>query len=469
MTSDSTSVRRLLVLSPNWLGDAVMALPAIADVRRRFSNARLIVAARRSVADLFTMVPGVDQVVTLEWTGKLQQRRALRHDSAALEALDADAAILLPNAFSAAWLVKRAGIGERWGYAADFRRPLLSRAVSRPRHSMHQAEYYQHLVRQLGMDSGPLEPGCARPDDVIVGARMLLNSRNWKSSRPFIAIAPGAAYGTAKRWLPEHYATLVSNLVESGAQCVLVGSRGDIETTKWIQRLVPDKQRRDVLDLTGVTSPVAPGRADARSPRLSSRTTREPCTSPRRWEPGRPRSSGRRAKRDAPLPRRARRAEVLIHDVWCRPCMLRECPIDHRCMKGTVTRARGGVRALEAAVECRAMSRRLCFSIVTGRSSRSAATSNGSRARRCFRGPVTRCGCSSAPDIATVVDHQQCGDCAAASSTRHSSTRCIRRSTRAWLSVARGIDRYYYCPHIPKAHDRAISTGVRLPETGARA
>ena len=334
MTSDSTSVRRLLVLSPNWLGDAVMALPAIADVRRRFSNARLIVAARRSVADLFTMVPGVDQVVTLEWTGKLQQRRALRHDSAALEALGADAAILLPNAFSAAWLVKRAGIGERWGYAADFRRPLLSRAVSRPRHSMHQAEYYQHLVRQLGMDSGPLEPAVLVPDDVIVGARMLLNSRNWKSSRPFIVIAPGAAYGTAKRWLPAHYATLVSNLVESGAQCVLVGSRGDIETTNWIQRLVPDKQRRDVLDLTGVTSLsllvglIAIAKAfvsnDSGAMHLAA-AVGTPVTAifgpTREYE-------------TRPLPRAGARAEVLIHDVWCRPCMLRECPIDHRCMKG---------------------------------------------------------------------------------------------------------------------------------------
>ena len=71
---------------------------------------------------------------------------------------------------------------------------------------------------------------------------------------PLIAIAPGAAYGTAKRWLPEHYASLVSSLVHGGTQCVLVGSKADVETTNWIQRLVPDNERQDVLDLTGVTS-----------------------------------------------------------------------------------------------------------------------------------------------------------------------------------------------------------------------
>ena len=226
MTSDSASVRRVLVLSPNWLGDAVMALPAIADVRRRFRDARLIVAARRSVADLFTMAPDVDQVVALEWKGHVLGRSALRQDTAAIRALDADAAILLPNAFSAAWLVRRAGIRERWGYAADFRRLLLSRAIQRPRRSMHQAEYYQHLVRALGMESGPLEPTLLVPDDAMVGARTLLNSRNWSRSRPLVAMAPGAAYGTAKRWLPGHYANVASSLVRTGAQCVLVGSRG---------------------------------------------------------------------------------------------------------------------------------------------------------------------------------------------------------------------------------------------------
>jgi heptosyltransferase-2 len=197
---------------------------------------------------------------------------------------------------------------------------------------MHQGEYYQHLVRQLGMDSGPLEPALLVPDDVVVGARMLLNSRSWNRSRPLVAIAPGAAYGTAKRWLPEHYASLVSSLVRDGAQCVLVGSKG--ETTNWIQRLVPDNQRQDVLDLTGVTSlsllvgVISLARAfvsnDSGAMHLAA-AVGTPVTAifgpTREYE-------------TRPLARTGARAQVLIHDVWCRPCMLRECPIDHRCMKG---------------------------------------------------------------------------------------------------------------------------------------
>jgi heptosyltransferase-2 len=345
MTIDASQARRVLVLSPNWLGDAVMALPAIADVRRRFRDARLIVGARKSVADLFTMAPAVDEVVTLEWKGQVFRRRAWQHDVETIHALNVDVAVLFPNAFSAAWLVRRAGVRQRCGYARDFRRLLLSHTVARPRRSVHQAEYYQHLVRQLGMDSGPLEPTLIVPDDAIVGARTLLNSRDWDPSRPLIAIAPGAAYGTAKRWLPERYATLASNLVRDGAQCVLVGSRGDAETTDWVRRLVPIEHHRDVLDLTGITSlPLLAGvMAVARA--FVSNDSGAMHVAAAVGTPVTAVFGPTREHETRPLPREGGRVDVLIHPVWCRPCMLRECPIDHRCMKGlTAERALTSVR-----------------------------------------------------------------------------------------------------------------------------
>jgi heptosyltransferase II len=123
----------LLVVAPNWLGDAVMALPAIADIRRRFPEARLAIAARRAVADLFRLVPAVDELLTLEWSGRWWHRHALAADAARLHEIGADTAILLPNSFATAWLIRRAAIPARWGYASDLRTPLLSRAVARPR------------------------------------------------------------------------------------------------------------------------------------------------------------------------------------------------------------------------------------------------------------------------------------------------------------------------------------------------
>ncbi len=75
--------RRLLILAPNWLGDAVMALPAIADLRRAFPLASLVVAARASVAAVFDLATGIDEVVTLAWHGKRGSRSAFRADVAA--------------------------------------------------------------------------------------------------------------------------------------------------------------------------------------------------------------------------------------------------------------------------------------------------------------------------------------------------------------------------------------------------
>ena len=334
MAGDSRQVSCVLVVSPNWLGDAVMALPAIADVRRHFRGARLIVAARRSIADLFRMSPDVDSVVVLEWTGKLLARDALHRDVAVLRGEEADVAILLPNSFASAWLVKRAEVPQRWGYAADFRRPLLSRAVARPRRSVHQAAYYQHLAGELGMPAGPLEPAIATPPDAIVGARMLLHSRAWDESRPLVAVAPGAAYGTAKRWLPEHFAALMTSLVKMGAQCVLVGSAADAETTEWIKTRVPDEKRRHVLDLTGVTtlSLLAGVMAIARV--FVSNDSGAMHLASAVGVPVAAIFGPTREYETRPLPRAGARGDVLIHPVWCRPCMLRECPIDHRCMKG---------------------------------------------------------------------------------------------------------------------------------------
>jgi len=323
MTIDPAQARRILVLSPNWLGDAVMALPAIADVRRHFHGATLIVAARRSIANLFHMTPTVDQVVVLEGA-----------DVSTLKAQQADVAILLPNSFKSAWLVTRAGVPQRWGYAADFRRPLLSRAIARPRRSVHQAAYYQHLVRELGIESGPLEPAISVPGDALAAARTLLNSRAWIPSRPLVAIAPGAAYGTAKRWLPEHYASLLSRLVEIGAQCVLVGSRGDTETTEWIQRLIPDGTRKHVLDLTGVTTLESLVGVIATAKAFVSNDSGAMHVAAAVGAPVAAVFGPTREYETKPLPRAGGRVEVLIHPVWCRPCMLRECPIDHRCMKG---------------------------------------------------------------------------------------------------------------------------------------
>jgi heptosyltransferase II len=326
---------RLVVLSPNWLGDAVMALPAIADVRRRFPSAHLAVAARASVAPMFELASGVDAVITLRWKGGLLDRAGLAADAAALRAGAFDVALLLPNSLASAWLVRQAGVAERWGYATDARTSLLTRRVARPRGSRHQAAYYQHLTRDCGAAAGPLEPKLVAGTRDLDEARALLTARGWDGARPIVTLAPGAAYGHAKRWPPEHYAALVSTLVtRRGVACVLVGGAVDAAATAEVRDGADAAARPHIVDLAGVTSLRALAGVlslsricvsnDSGAMHLAAALgvrvvalfgpTREYETAPLGW-PAQP-------------------ATVLMHDVWCRPCMLRECPIDHRCMTG---------------------------------------------------------------------------------------------------------------------------------------
>jgi heptosyltransferase-2 len=329
------NVERLLVVSPNWLGDAVMALPAIGDLRRHFSGARLIVAARRSVAGLFMMSPVVDEVIVMEWSGRLWARRARRIDIRSLRSLDVDVSVVMPNSFASAWLVHRAGIPERWGYAADMRQRLLTRAMPRPTIRVHQAEYYRRLVNALGGENGPLEPDLVVSSHAVERAREMLRAAGWDEQRPFVVIAPGAAYGGAKRWPSEHFADVATRLVrEHGVQCVLIGSAADEATTRWVRTLVPEDARADIVDVAGSTTLDTLAGVLALASACVSNDSGAMHLAGAVGVPLAALFGPTRERETAPLSRRGRRVEVVINHVWCRPCMLRECPLDHRCMKG---------------------------------------------------------------------------------------------------------------------------------------
>ena len=327
--------RTVVVVSPNWLGDAVMALPAIADVRRAFPSARLVIAARRVVADLFRLVPGVDGMVTLQWKGSFWDRGTFVADVKALRTVRADLAILLPNSFATAWLATRARIRERWGYARDMRGMLLTRARPRPTESMHQGAYYQHLTRELGLPSGPLEPSLTISDDIQSAARSLLRKTGWDERKPLVVFAPGAAYGNAKRWMPEYVARVATDLVKKRqATCVLVGSAGDTPTTQEVLAMLDQEVGSNVMDLAGQTTleMLAGVLAVARGCVANDSGAMHMAAAI-----GTPLVAifgPTREYETAPLTRSGGRAQVLINPVSCRPCMLRECPIDHRCMTG---------------------------------------------------------------------------------------------------------------------------------------
>jgi heptosyltransferase-2 len=323
-------MQRLVILAPNWLGDAVMSLPAIADVRRGLPDARIAVAARGPVAPLFDLV-GVDEVLTLgsRWS---DEARILRDGQF-------EAALLLPNSIRSALVAARAAIPERCGYSTDLRRPLLTRAVPRPR-GVHQVAYYQQLVKQLGFDNGPDEPRIAVPSAARAAADALLTSHGRKSGA-LVAIAPGAAFGGAKRWPPEHFSSLVDALAGDGVQSTLVGARADRPSADTVvARLSAASRALPPIDLVGGTTLAELAGVLAECRTLVTNDSGAMHMAAAVGTPVTAVFGPTNERETRPL---GPRHTVITGDAWCRPCMLRECPLDHWCMRsveaGTVLTA----------------------------------------------------------------------------------------------------------------------------------
>ena len=344
-------MKRLVILAPNWLGDAVMALPAIADMRHAALDASITVAARAPVAPLFALVPDVDETIVLR---QAPLSVAAWHELGVdIAGKGFDTALLLPNSVHVALLARRAGIPNLWGYRTDWRGTLLTRAVP-PARGLHQVEYYQHLVHALGFTNGPGEPRVTITAEARETARARLTSSGWDRAVPLVAIAPGAAYGGAKRWPPAYFAELVEGLAADGVQCVMVGTAADAGTGDAVERSA--KASRSIINLVGRTDlatlagVLANCRAlvtnDSGAMHLAAAIgisviamfgpTNEQATAPRTTN-DEPRTTN-------PEPRTTNDPIVLTSPVWCRPCMLRECPLDHRCMRGI-----GVTTVLEAA------------------------------------------------------------------------------------------------------------------------
>jgi heptosyltransferase-2 len=331
-------MKRLVILSPNWLGDAVMALPAIADVRRAAPDAQIAVAARPAIAPLFRLVPDVNDTIVLSKPAAIHDVGRWRALGAELAGGEFDTALLFPNSMHAALVVSRAGIPERWGYRTGWRGSLLTRAIQRTS-GLHQVESYQQLVHALGFPNGPVEPRVHVPQDARDAAARLLMEDGWDGHTPLVALAPGAAYGGAKRWPPASFAELAAALAADGVRSVMVGSAADAATAEEVARSfegrvqartgAPERSalrnivgRTDLPSLAGImthcralvtndSGAMHLGAAAGVSVTAVFGPTDETATRP---------------LGDAHA--------VLTHPVWCRPCMLRECPIDHRCMRG---------------------------------------------------------------------------------------------------------------------------------------
>jgi heptosyltransferase-2 len=325
-----TTIARIVVRAPNWLGDAAMALPAMTAIRQHWPSAQLTVAAVPSVAALFREETDVrpDRVIDLP----AQTRTAV----AALEGEGFDLGVLFPNSFRSAWQLWRAGVPERWGLATSGRGLLLTRTSRRTARVgvTHQADYYRNLVTGLDIacDASRL-PRLAPSHPSVERAHALLAQHGVGDEEAIVGMAPGAAYGQAKQWMPDRMADVASRIVRHlRARVIVVGASHDRDAARaiesWLRAHAPDVAGR-VVNLTGRTSLGALVGVIARMDAFVSNDSGAMHVASALGTPVVAIFGPTDERATHPLgPHR-----VISVPVFCRPCQLRDCPIDHRCMK----------------------------------------------------------------------------------------------------------------------------------------
>jgi heptosyltransferase-2 len=343
-----------MIRATNWVGDAIIALPALRAVRARFPHANIAIVARPYVADIYRGQEICDELIAYDpkgahsgWNGRerlVQQLRAQKFD----------VALLLQNAFDAAWVAWRAGIPERIGYARDGRGLLLTKSIAVPKLCeipVHEQFYYLELLRRAGwIESLPGESfvGLKVPGEQRRRAEEMLVSAGIHRNIPRIAIGAGASYGSAKCWPPDRFADFVNRLrVHADADVILFGTAAEQQVSDAIAAEIKGASinlvgKTAIADLPALLAGCQLFVGNDSGAMHVAAAVGLPVVAI--FGPTDPLGT-------APL---TPRCKVVQEKTYCSPCFLRRCPIDHRCMTNVAPEAveaaaRGWLRLAEVA------------------------------------------------------------------------------------------------------------------------
>lgn len=326
-----TDIKRVVVRAPNWVGDAVIAIPALRELRRVLPEAHIALVSRSGAADIFIDADLVDEVLIYDRLGLASTWNQVREWRGG----NFDLALLFQNAFEAAAIAFLSGIPVRIGYDTDRRGVLLTHSLPSPawKDQRHESFYYLNLVAELArIFSAQARSEITEPrfdlyvsEDRKQNAVRFLNEQGARPGFPLTVLCPGSINSRAKRWPAERYAELADRLAASGANVALIGSLGELE----VSNQVCEYAHHQPIVLTGkttvgeataiisiadvlITNDTGPAHIGAalHTPTLVIFGPTNPLTT-------------------YPL---AANAEIIRRAPDCAPCMLRDCPIDHRCM-----------------------------------------------------------------------------------------------------------------------------------------
>ncbi len=314
---------KIIVRMPNWIGDAVMALPVLEDIKAWNKHAEVFILGHLSICELVKESPFVDGVIAFS-----KKEKNVPKIIADLKHHKFDIGLLTTNSFSSAWWFWKAKIPVRIGYSMHFRRLLLTHPACRPKNSeqVHEVEMYKALLNPItGQSSSLTRPTLYVSAQEKKQAWATLEAYGVSDTHRIIGINPGAAFGPAKCWPKERFIALTHRLIEDMRCRVLYF--GDQDTKTLVDDIVRHFPPR-VVNLAGkttlrqfialvdtssafVTNDSGPMHIAAalRKPLVAIfGSTNEVKTGPYKW------------------------GSVIHKHVSCSPCYRRVCPIDFRCM-----------------------------------------------------------------------------------------------------------------------------------------
>lgn len=321
--------KSILVRMPNWLGDLVMATPILADLKERWPDAKITAMCQNNVGGLLTHDPHVDELFVFRKPSGWLHRQAYRNILQPLRHGEYDLGLLLTNSFSSAWLFWRGQVKNRIGFAGNCRSFLLNKAVACPKEkeAMHQVLLYKQLLIPMGITPSDTPPKLYVSEQETTAAKDLLKKSGYQEGQALIGINPGAAFGSAKCWLPERFREVTLRLLEDPS--VYIVYFGDTAGAPLVNAICAGLPPERVLNLAGKTN-LRELIALIKECKVLLTNDSGPMHIGSALEtPLLALFGSTSAVKTGPY----NGGKIIHKNVACSPCYLRTCPIDFRCMK----------------------------------------------------------------------------------------------------------------------------------------
>ncbi|MBI1292591.1 lipopolysaccharide heptosyltransferase II [bacterium] len=328
MTTSNRAVQRIAVRLTNWVGDCVMNTPFLARLRAIYPDAHIAAWGRRSVTGILQNHPHVDEIRTLDDRTRGGFLAAVRE----LRRFRADLGFLLPNSLQTAALFTLGGVRRRVGYDRDGRRFLLTDPVRLRAEDLavHEVRYYLRLLHRFD-PAPPVDPPpllLRVTEEESAGMVSWLAERSIGAGEPVLGVNPAAFFGTAKRWPAERYAEAARTLAEElDCRVVVTGLPQERDVAQAVcdaggprfHNGAGEMSLRQLMAFLARCSLFLTNDSGAMHIAAALGTPLVAVFGSTDWVT------------TAPLSPRARIVRI---DTPCAPCLLRHCPIDHRCMTG---------------------------------------------------------------------------------------------------------------------------------------